>query len=161
LEEPKTVFELIVVLLIAVCGLPILALGTGIYRWLRRRGVDRPNAWIHRLPTGRKFWLPVSLAVLAAPGTAFVCRIVYGIGCSHFTPPFFPKLIIPFAMLASLLCDYNDFVMLYGAGIQVLVYGILLGLSWSRRSLRIFGFLFLAHAIATFVLCLVSPGNEF
>jgi hypothetical protein len=142
---------------------PLLPLGILVHLWLRRRGATRPRAWIHQWPFNYQFWIPFGLALLAAGPAGVLSSIAYGIGHSSGPAPYFPKYLFPFGIMFSLPFDGSSlglWCQIYFSGTQVVIYGFFLGMVWSRHSVRILGWLVVAHATATVLLFHFRPGSE-
>jgi hypothetical protein len=141
---------------------PLLLIGVPIYLWLRRRATTHPEAWIHRLPSGYRFWLPFDVALLIAPVAGWLATVAYGIGHGVQHPPLFPKYCFPFLFIVMRIfhTDIGGFLNLWGAGIQVVLYGIAIGWCWSRHSFWLLLFLAVVHFLAAWLVSVICPGAE-
>ena len=115
-----------------------------------------------RFPRGFRFWTPVILALLVAPVAGIFATVAYGIGHGGRFPPLFPKYCFPFLFIVMRIfhTDIGGFLQLWGAGIQVALYGIAIGWCWSRHSFWLLLILAAVHLLATWLVFIICPGAE-
>jgi hypothetical protein len=108
-----------------------------------------------------KFWIPLGTALLLCPVAFILAWASVGAGHpSHLLV--ISKIAFPYVILCSLLVTADTAAALIVSivpVVQMLVYGIILGLSWEERRPKWTAWLLGAHVLASIIATVVHPDN--